>query len=307
MNSIRIKQEYSFYSFLFLFFHMISLREALGEAVRDGRAIAHFNITGIDMVHAVVRAARKVGDPVIIGVSEGERDFFGVRQIVAVVDSLRKETGHPIFLNADHTYSVERVEEVIDAGFDAVIYDGAKLSFEENVAHMKASVAYARVSGRDVLLEGELGYIGGSSKVLDAIPEGVTPESMTTPEQARTFVEETGIDLFSPSVGNIHGMLRHAPNPRLDISRVKEIAEVCGKPLVLHGGSGTSDEDFRAAIDAGIRIVHVSTELRRAYRETLDETFRANPDEVAPYKYLQPGVEAVEKVAEERMRLFGRK
>jgi fructose-bisphosphate aldolase class II len=286
---------------------MTSLREALAEAHADGRAIAHFNITTIDMVHAIVRAARRVGDPVIIGVSEGERDFFGVRQIVAVVESLRRETGHPIYLNADHTYSVERVKEVIDAGFDAAIYDGAKLPQDENMTRMKACVEYARASGRDVLLEGELGYIGGSSKMLDEIPEGVTAESMTTPEQARVFVETTGADLFSPSVGNIHGMLKHATNPRLDIARIKSIAEATGKPLVLHGGSGIADEDFRAATEAGIRIVHVSTELRRAYRGALDETLREEPEEVAPYKYLRPAGEAVEQVVEQRMRLFGGK
>jgi fructose-bisphosphate aldolase class II len=283
---------------------MISLREAIEQAARDNCAIGHFNITTIDMVHAIVRAARAVGDPVIIGVSEGERDFFGVRQIVAVVESLRQETGHPIFLNADHTYSVERIKEVIDAGFDAVIYDGVKLSQDENVANMKACVAYARASGKDILLEGELGYIGGSSKMLDEIPEGVTRESMTNSREARAFVDATGVDLFSPSVGTIHGMLMHAANPRLDIERIKEIADTVGKPLVLHGGSGTSDEDFRAAIAAGIRIVHVSTELRRVYRAELDETLHENTEEVAPYKYLRPAGEAVEKVVEERMRLF---
>ena len=283
---------------------MMTLREILADAQQHKRAIAHFNITGIDMVQGIVRVARNVGDPVIIGVSESERDFFGIRQIVAVVDSLRKETGHPIYLNADHTYSVERVREAIDAGFDAVIYDGAKLSLDENIAHMKECVAYARQSGRDVLTEGEIGYIGGSSKILDAIPEGVTAESMTTPEQAKRFVSETGVDLFSPSVGNIHGMLRNAPNPRLDIVRVKEIADATGKPLVLHGGSGISDDDFRSAIGAGIRIVHISTELRRAYRTELDETLKEMPDEVAPYRYLRPSAEAMEKVAEERMRLF---
>ncbi|NTV44430.1 MAG: class II fructose-bisphosphate aldolase [Candidatus Yonathbacteria bacterium] len=283
---------------------MMTLREALAEAAQDNRAIAHFNITGIDMVHAVVRAARSVGDPVIIGVSESERDFFGVNQIVAVIESLRKETGHPIYLNADHTYSVDRVKEAIDAGFDAVIYDGAKLPLDENIMHMKECVSYARQSQGDILVEGEVGYIGGSSKILDAMPEGVTPESMTTPEQAKRFISETGVDLFSPSVGNVHGMLRNAPNPRLDIARVKEISEATGKPLVLHGGSGISDDDFRAAIEAGMRIVHISTELRRAYRTELDETLREMPDEVAPYRYLRPAVEAVEKVAGERMRLF---
>jgi fructose-bisphosphate aldolase class II len=289
---------------LFFYLVMMSLREAIANAEGEGRAIGHFNITTIDMVHAVVRAAQKVGDPVVIGVSEGERDFFGVRQIVAVVESLRKETGHPIYLNADHTYSVERVKEVIDAGFDAAIYDGAKLPLDENTANGKACVAYARASGRDVLIEGELGYIGSSSKMLDEIPEGVSLEHLTTPEQAARYVKETGADLLSAAVGNIHGMLKHAKNPNLNIERIKEVREAAGIPLVLHGGSGVSDEDFTAAIKAGISTVHVSTELRRAYRKEIEETLTEKPEEVAPYRYLRSAGEAVEQIVEERMRLF---
>ena len=216
----------------------------------------------------------------IIGVSEGERDFVGVRQAVVLVKSLREDYGHPIFLNADHTYSVERVKEAIDAGFDSVIFDGAKLPFEENVTLTRECVEYARDAGRDILVEGELGFIGQSSKLLDAIPEGVdlSDNALTSPEQAKEFVDKTGVDLLAPAVGNFHGMLRSGVDPKLNIPRIKAIRDAAGVPLVLHGGSGNSADDFSAAIEAGIAIVHINTELRVAYRDALKLALQENPE-----------------------------
>lgn len=307
---------------------MITLKEAIADARARHIAIGHFNIATLEMFWGVVNAARELDTPVVIGVSEGERDFVGLRQAVALVVSVRAERFPPIFLNADHTYSVEKVKEAIDAGFDSVIFDGAKLSFEENVAKTKECVMYARASGREVLVEGELGYIGKSSKVWDEIPEGasVTEELMTKPEEATRFVRETGVDLLAPAVGNFHGMLaRRSPRlteafgeaqvgvgglkdapgvERVDSERVKAITEAAGVPLVLHGGSGITDEDFRAAIKAGILLVHVSTELRVAYRNALEKTLADHPGEIAPYKYLDFAHDAVHAVVLEKIKLF---
>jgi fructose-bisphosphate aldolase class II len=255
---------------------------------------------------AIFEAAKSLNLPVIIGVSEGEREFVGVRQAAALVRSLREEFNYPIFLNADHTYSFEKVKEAIDAGFDAVIFDGAKLSLEENIKITKQCVEYARASGRDVLVEGELGYIGTSSKVLSEIPEGVKLDeaSLTSPEDAARFVHETGVDLLAPAVGNFHGMLQGGVDPKLNIPRVAAVRAAAGVPLVLHGGSGNSEEDFKAAIAAGVSIVHINTELRVAYRDALKLTLQNEPDEVAPYKILKPARAAMEKVAAEKLRLF---
>lgn len=284
---------------------MKTLEEYIYDARSGGYAIGHFNFSNIETFWAIVHAAKELNVPVILGASEGERDFVGVKQCVALVASLRAE-GLPVFLNADHTYTVDRVKEAIDAGFDSVIYDGAKLSNEENTANTKACVEYARASGKNVLVEAELGYIGMSSKVLDEIPEGVSLENLTTPEEAKKFVDETGVDLFAPSVGNIHGMLRNVKDPRLNIVRVKEISEATGKPLVLHGGSGTEDEDFRNAIKNGMAIVHVSTEIRVAYKNALQKFLAENPDEVAPYKIMKSVVEAEKEVVKGRLALFTR-
>ena len=283
--------------------------KTLHECIRDAQtrkvAIGHFNISNVEMLWGIFHAAKNLDLPVIIGASEGERAFIGVHQCVALVKSLRDTFNYPIFLNADHTYSVEKVKEAIDAGFDMVIYDGAKLSFEENVKNTKECVDYSK--GK-VLVEGELGYIGQSSKGLDEIPDGVDLKNgLTTPELAKRFVEETGVDLFAPAVGNIHGMMRVGHDPRLEIELIGKIREACGVPLVLHGGSGTVDEDFTKSIAAGVSVIHISTELRVAFRKALVFALQENPDEVAPYKYMKEAVQAVEKVTTERLTLFNGK
>ncbi len=285
---------------------MKTLKQSVLEAREKKVAIGHFNISNLEAFWGIFKAAQSLDVPVIIGVSEGERDFVGVRQVVALVKSIRDEHDYPIYLNADHTYSFERVKEAIDAGFDSVIIDGAKLSFEENVKLTKQCVEYARSSGREVLVEGELGYIGQSSKILDEIPEGVVLDesSLTDPVKAREFVELTGVDMLAPAVGNFHGMLRGGVDPKLNIERVKQISDSTGIPLVLHGGSGNSEDDFKQSIANGIAIVHINTEIRVAYKQGLQIGLTENPDEVAPYKFLKQSVKAVQDVVTDKLRFF---
>lgn len=277
------------------------------DALKRKVAIGHFNISNIEGFWAVVNAAKKLNVPVIIGASEGERDFMGARQIRALVDSV-KDIGVPVFLNADHTYSFERVKEVIDAGYDSVIYDGTEKSFEDNVAAAKKCVEYARSKNKNILVECEIGFIGKSSKVLDAIPEGVkiTEEFLTKPDEAQRFIKATGAHMLAPAVGNIHGMLSGGKDPALNIKRIKEISDVVKVPLVLHGGSGNSAEDFKAAIDAGVAIIHVNTEIRVAFKNALTAQVASHPEEVAPYKIMKPSVEAMQRVVEEKLRIFNK-
>jgi fructose-bisphosphate aldolase class II len=281
---------------------MKTLHEWISWAEEKKVAIGHFNISDSEGFKAVVEVAEEMGLPVIIGVSEGERDFLGVAESVALVSAAR-EKGLPVFLNADHTYSVERTKEAIDAGFNSVIIDAAGESFEDNVSKTKEIVDYVKARGADVLVEAELGFIGKSSKILEEIPDGVSENTQTDPEDAKKFVDETGINLLAPSVGNIHGMVKSG-QPRLNIERIKMIRETAGVPLVLHGGSGIADEDFLAAIDAGVAIIHINTELRVAYKEGIEEGLKS--EEVAPYKFLAQGVEGMKKVIRDRLKLFNK-
>ena len=282
----------------------MTLREEVAQAKSRRVAIAHFNISDSTQFNAIVKAAHDLGEPVVIGVSEGESDFLGLHAASALV-AAAKAQGKRVYLNADHSYSAARAISAIDAGFDSVIIDGAKASFEDNVLMTKEVVAYARASGRDVLVEAELGYIGTSSKLLEALPDGVvvSEATMTSVDEASRFIGATGIDLLAPAVGNVHGIVASG-NPRLSISRIKELSSVSTAPLVLHGGSGTSDADFVAAVEAGIAMIHINTEIRLAYRKGIEASLAKDLKEVAPYRFLEGGRAAVEETVRARIELF---
>ncbi len=279
----------------------MTLKEAILEAEKKGVAIGHFNVSDSEGFNAVIDGAKELGVPVIVGVSENERSFLGVAEIRALV-AVEKEKGLPVFLNADHTYSVEASKEAVDAHFDSVIIDGAEKPFSENIVMTKEVVKYTKDIFPDILVEGELGFIGTGSKILDEIPDGVSETTQTTPEDAKIFVEETFIDLFAPSVGNIHGLVSTG-EPKLNIKRIKEIANAVKVPLVLHGASGNTDEDIKDAIEAGIRIVHINTELRLAYKKGIKKSVMSS-DELAPYKFMAEGVEEMKKVVINKLKLF---
>lgn len=285
---------------------MKTFKEYINEAAEKKVAIGHFNISNIEGLWGIFRAAKDLNLPIIIGASEGERDFIGVKQVAALIKSVRDEYDYPIFLNADHTYSFEKVKEAIDAGFDSVIFDGAKLPIDENIKQTKRCVEYAKSVNPNILVEGEIGYIGSSSKILDGIPDGVKIErgDLTHPEDAARYVKETGVDLLAPAVGNIHGMFRGGSDPALDTELVGMIRQSAGVPLVLHGGSGNSETDFKQAIANGVSIVHINTEIRIAFRDAVKIYLQENPDEVAPYKIMNSSVKAIQQVVEKKLKLF---
>jgi fructose-bisphosphate aldolase, class II len=242
----------------------------------------------------------------MVGVSEGERDFVSVRQAAALVRSVREEYGQPIFLNADHIHSIAKAEEAAKAGFDEIIFDGSGLPFEENIAQTRRAVEAIKSINQAILVEGEIGWIGASSEILEKAPEGVGV--LTTPEEAKQFIDASRIDVLAPAVGNTHGLLQSMVHgeteKRLDIQRIAQIKAAAGIFMTLHGGSGTRDEDFQQAIKAGMTIVPVNTELRLAWRRGVESVLQAHPGDVAPYKLLPEVVGAVGEVVKKRLRLF---
>ncbi|KKR70607.1 MAG: Ketose-bisphosphate aldolase, class-II [Candidatus Nomurabacteria bacterium GW2011_GWB1_40_7] len=284
---------------------MKTLREYIKEAEEKKVAIGHFNISNLEGLHAIYNAAKKLNVPVVIGLSEGEESFVGREEAVALVHALRERDDYPLFLNADHHHSFESVKNCIDAGFDSVIIDGTKLSFDENVKITKECVDYARnvtkETGRDILVEAELGYIGEGSNIKETIPEGAG--ILAKPEEAEKFVKMTGIDLFAPSVGSIHGLIKSG-KPHVDIDLVRQIRKITGVSLVLHGGSGLRDVDFTEGIKAGISIIHINSEIRLAYKDAVKKFINENPEEINPTKILKPAVDAIEQIVESRLKLF---
>lgn len=279
---------------------MQSLRDVISDAAAGGGVIWHFNFSELTALKAAARAVRELGVPIIMGLSEGEREFVGLAEAVALVRAYRAE-GLRIYLNADHTKSFAGVKAAVDAGFDSVIFDGAHLSMAKNIHETKRATSYARTVNPRIIVEGELGYIGTQSQVLKKVPDGV---QKTTVAEALQFVRETGVDMLAPAVGNIHGMLGSGCEPALDIPLIVKIKEAAQIPLVLHGASGNSDADIRAAIKVGITVIHINTEIRRAWRENLEKSLADMPDESAPYKLLAASEDAMYRVIKAKIGLY---
>lgn len=285
---------------------MHALRSVLEHAQQMQVAVGHFNVADLVLLKAVFVSAQELKVPVLVGVSEGEREFMGVPQIAALVRSLREEFDFPIFLNADHTHSLAKAVEAAKAGFDEVVFDLSALPFEQNVRQTKRAVEALKAINPSILVEGEVGDIGTGSEIH---PEALDrSKSLTTPEEARQFVESTGVDILAPAVGNMHGMFKSMvqgeAKKHLNIERIAQINRAARILLTLHGGSGTDDGDLREAIAAGINIVHINTELRVAWRRGLENGLAKQPDEVAPYKILPTAVDSAKQVVLSRLKLF---
>src|SRR3984885_8388468 len=218
---------------------MQELRNQLEEAQSNGVAVGHFNISDLTLLKAVYAAAQELKVPVIVGASEGERAFLGVAQIAALVRSLREEQSEPIFLNGDHTHSLDSAIAAAKAGFDSIVYDLSALPFDENVKQTRQAVEALKSINPAILVEGEIGNIGTGSEIHESMPDH--SKDLTSPEQARQFVESTGIDILAPAVGNTHGMLQTmvqgSVKKRLDIARIRDIKRASRSLLTLHGGS----------------------------------------------------------------------
>lgn len=284
---------------------MKTLREYFQEAKIGKWAIGHFNFSTADQLKAIVETAAELKVPVMAATSEGEADFIGYKQAVALVKSYQEE-GYQVFLNADHHKSWERAKAAIDTGYDSVLIDASKLAFEENVALTKKVVNYAqevaKSSGREITVEGELGYLKGSSEIQKKVE--ISKEDFTKPEEAKDFIARTGVDRLAIVFGNIHGIVTEQEE-HLDIETLKGIAAAVPETiLVLHGASGLKDEEIRAAIQNGISNIHINTELRVAYREALKGELEKEPVQTTPYKFLEPSYKATKKVVEIKLKLF---
>jgi fructose-bisphosphate aldolase, class II len=282
-----------------------SLRQSFQTLGERHRALGHFNFSDLVVLKAVADTARQLDVPVVVGVSEGEREFVGVRQAAALVKSLREEYGQPIYLNADHTHSLEKSLEAARAGFDSIVFDLSQLPFEENARQTKQAVEALKSVNPNIIVEAEVGYIGSSSTIHDAKPQHLDP--LTTPEQAKQFVDETKIDAFAPSVGTTHGMLKAMltgkESKHLDLNRIREIKAATNVFLTLHGGSGTDRKELAGGVEAGLNLIHINTELRVAWRRGIEKALASKPDEVTPYKLLPEAYDDVAAIVKSLLEL----
>lgn len=264
--------------------------------------MGQFNFSSAEQLKGIVAAAQNVRSPLLVGTSEGDSTLIGIRQAAAIVEAYRKETGLPIFLNFDHGKSLEHIKEAIEAKYDAIHCDASELGLEENIAKTKQAVSMAREKKISVV-EGELGKIFGRSQVHKEKTIALSKDDFTNPEEARRFSKETGVDSLAVMFGNVHGVYEQMPH--LDFERLQEIKKCVECFLVLHGGSGILKDEIQQAIAQGIVKINISTELRLAFAQALRKELAVHEDEITPYAFFPPAIEAVRSIAEAKMRLFG--
>ncbi len=278
---------------------IVKSKELYQKALAGGYAIGAFNVSTLEAIKAIIAAAEELEAPVVIETSPGEMNYMGATNVVDIVTNIAEGSTVPVAIHLDHGQSLEQIKEAITAGYTSVHIDASALSYESNLKLTKESTDYAHSQG--ITVEGELGHVGGASEVHDESAK-MEKSTYTDPEQAKAFVQATGIDVLASSIGNIHGIYEN--EPKLDFERLEELGKI-GIPLSLHGGSGIPEDQVRRAISLGIAKVNVNTELRVAYTDTLREELNENPDEIVPYKYLPEEIEAIKEVVKKKIVMFG--
>jgi fructose-bisphosphate aldolase, class II len=281
-------------------------RELFERTLREKFSVGAFNVDNTETLQAVCNAAKNKQSPVLVEVSDGEVEFLGLKNIRDLVSNARDEMGIEIFLNLDHSPTVEACKKAIDAGFEFIHIDisqaNHEASDEEIIEATREVVEYAKTTG--ALVEAEPHYFAGSSNVhTEDIDYEEIRKTFSTPEGAKAFVEATGIDTFAAAIGNLHGLY---PVPKqLDVELLKKIREAIPCYISLHGGSGTPEKDFREAVPVGVSKININSEMRKAFRSTLETALHDNPDEYAVPKIEGPVIGAVQAVVEAKMDIFG--
>jgi len=268
------------------------------NAQREGYAIAAFNIHNLETIQAVVEAAWEERSPLIIQTTPGTLRHAGIPYVAACVKTAARLYDIPIALHLDHCESFETIMQCIRAGYTSVMIDGSKLPYDRNVATVKKVVDIARSVG--VSVEAEIGKIGGTE---DDMTVDESEAALTIPEEAEDFARATGVDILAIAIGTAHGLYKG--EPKLDFERLSAIRERVDIPLVLHGGSGVSDEAIRESIKRGICKINIATELKVPMAQAIQDVFAANPEENDPRQYMGKAKEAVKEVARKKIQLCG--
>ena len=280
-------------------------REAMARARAEQWAFGAFNLDNQETLKAIVQAAVNKQAPVLVEVSQGEVEALGLENVRDMVDNYKAEYGVEMYINLDHSPSVEAAIAGIEAGFEFIHIDVSQADHdaaeEEIIAATKQVVEYAKLTG--ALVESEPHYFGGgSNRFKEAFDYEVVKKTFSTPEGAKAFVEATGIDTYAAAIGNLHGSY---PVPKmLDLELLQRVRDAIGCNISLHGGSGTPGHYFQGAVKIGVTKININSDMRVAYRDTLAEVLRDNPDEVAVIKLMDRVIAAVQAVVESKIDMF---
>ncbi len=280
-------------------------RNAMARARAEHFALGAFNLDNQETLIAVARAAAKKNAPVLVEISQGEVDALGIDNVRDMVDNYKEQYGVEMYVNLDHSPTIAGAIAGIEAGFEFIHIDISQArkdaTVEEIIAETKQVVQYARLTG--AIVESEPHYFGGSSNVhKEAINYNEIKKTFSTPEGAYAFVEATGIDTFAAAVGNLHGSY---PVPKkLDIELLKQVREAINCNISLHGGSGTPGHYFVDAVKIGVTKININSDMRVAYRKTLEQVLADNPGEFAVIKLMDTVIDAVQTVVESKIDMF---
>lgn len=282
--------------------HIKELFPENGKNVIGKFAYPAFNTMNLETTLGIISAAEEMNTPVILETSEGAIKYAGLETLYEIMATLAVKAKVPIALHMDHGKNAEQLKRGIELGYSSVMIDHSGLSFEENARDTKAMVEFAHTEGAWV--QGEIGRMRGSEDWVSVSDEEAL---LTDPSEAKRFFEATGVDTLASSVGTIHGIIKMSGKVQahVDIERIQKIREaVPNVPLVLHGASGVPDDVIEKAIQAGIAIINIDTELRIGFTHELRVFLASHPDEVDPRKYLNPAIEGVKQVAMKKLQSF---
>jgi len=278
---------------------LVNMTEMLNKARNGHYAVGQFNINNVEWVGAILDKVQELNAPVILGVSEGAMKYNGGwNTIVGMVEGYMKDKNItvPVALHLDHGSSFEACKAAIDAGFSSVMIDASHHPLEENIAMVKKVVDYAHK--RHVSVEAELGHVGGQED--NVVSQGVL---YADPAECVKLVKETGIDCLAPALGSVHGP--YHGEPKLGFTEMAKINELCGIPLVLHGGSGIPDEQIRKAIDRGTAKINVNTECQQEWAKIVREVLAKDDKVYDPRKVIGPGKKGIAAVVVAKCAVFG--
>lgn len=276
---------------------LVTTKEMLLKAQEGHYAVGAFNVENMEMVMAVIGAAEELNSPVILQTTPSTVKYAGLDYYLANVKVSAEKASVPVAMHLDHGSSFELAMQALRAGYTSIMIDGSHESFEDNIAVSKAVADACRPS--DIPVEAELGKVGGKEDDLD----GGEGNAHTDPQEAKEFVEKTGVSSLAVAIGTAHGIYKG--EPKIDLDRLSEIREVVSVPLVLHGGSGIPDETIKESIRRGIAKVNYATELRIAFSNGVKKVLAENPDVIDPKKYGAAGRDSVKEFVKGRMEVCG--
>ena len=274
-----------------------NLKKVLKKADELNMAVGAFNTHSLEMLPAIILAAKEQGTPVIIQTSVGTAKYVGHKNLVSVCRTMSEEAGIDVVLHLDHAKEYDEIKEAIDAGYSSVMFDGSSLPLKENILKTQQIIEYARKF--DVSVEAELGIVGGTE---DGVAVSEAEVRYTDPKEAVDFVKKTGIDALAVAIGTNHGQYKSKTN--INFERLKEIKEAVDLPLVIHGGTGVKDDDVRQVIDLGIRKFNVGTELLVTWTKKSKELFGQTSESSSLRNNVMPCIEAVNQVVQRKIELF---